>query len=218
MEKIEFPNPALADEDGIVAVGGNLSPEVLVAAYSKGIFPWPFDENSLVPWFSPDPRCVLEFSDFKITRTLRKFLKKHSFQVTFDQVLGQVIESCAKVPRAGGDGNSTWITSEMIAAYKTLGERGFCHSVECWSEDRLVGGLYGVSIGGMFAGESMFHLEDGASKVCLVALVELLESKGGKWIDCQQMTSLLESFGAKEIPRADFLNLLEESVSASSLF
>ncbi len=222
MTKIEFPDASEADEQGLLAIGGELSPDYLIAAYSKGIFPWPFEEEGPIPWFSPDPRCLLKFSDFRIPRSFKKFLKRHTFRVSIDQATEQVIDSCASVERGSGDDlaglPSTWINSEMRSAYKAMAKLGFCHSVECWEGENLVGGLYGISIGSMFAGESMFHLKNGASKVCLVNLVEHLEPRGAEWIDCQQLTPLLESFGAKEVARSEFLVMLEDSLKNSPGF
>ena len=219
---IKFPDVSEADEQGLLAIGGELSPDYLVAAYSKGIFPWPFEEEGPIPWFSPDPRCVLKFSDFRIPRSLKKLLKRKTFRVSIDQATDQVIDRCASVKRGGGEDPhglpSTWINSEVRSAYKAMARLGFCHSFECWEGENLVGGLYGISIGGMFAGESMFHLKDAASKVCLVNLVQHLEPSGVEWIDCQQLTPLLESFGAKEVARSAFLEMLEDSLNKSPVF
>ena len=209
-----FPNPRLADEYGLVAVGGDFSPELLLAAYANGIFPWPSDELPY-SWFSPDPRMLLRPMDFHVSRSLRKTLKKRRFNVTFDTAFEQVVDGCAKAPRAGDVG--TWIVDELRQGFLDLHALGFAHSVEVWQEEELVGGLYGLSLGAMFCGESMFHRQADASKVALWALCHKVAPWGFEIIDCQVHTDHLESLGASEWPRDDYLDLLEELLSAPTI-
>jgi leucyl/phenylalanyl-tRNA---protein transferase len=209
IEELVFPPPEYADPSGLLAVGGDLSTERLLEAYRQGIFPW-FTEDQPILWWSPDPRFVLELDDFRISRSLRKTLKKKSFQVTFDRAFEEVIRACAAVARKGQKG--TWITEEMQEAYVRLHGLGYAHSVESWFEDKLVGGLYGVSLGRAFFGESMFHLKTDASKVALVALVDYLQNYGFALIDAQMSTEHLMNFGAKEIPRRLFLKKLQDAL------
>jgi len=198
-DKLVFPHPSLADEDGILAVGGDLSCERLLLAYKNGIFPW-FSEDEPILWWSPNPRCVLFPKDIKISRSMRKFLKKQLYEVTFDTCFRHVIAMCAKLR----EGN-TWITPEIIESYSKLHDLGFAHSVETWYEGRLVGGLYGVSLGKCFFGESMFSTMDNASKIALITLCQKLEEKGFLLIDCQVYSKHLESLGAVNIDRDLFL-------------
>jgi leucyl/phenylalanyl-tRNA--protein transferase len=191
---------AMIQPNGLLAVGGDLSPARLLHAYQRGIFPW-FSEAQPILWWAPDPRAVLLPEAIKISRSLRKTLRRGVFQVTFDQVFPRVIEACA-APR--GHQNDTWITNHMIAAYCELHARGFAHSVECWQDGVLVGGLYGVAIGKVFFGESMFSRVSDASKVALVALCQ----SGYELIDCQLPSDHLKRMGATEIPRRDFMRLL----------
>jgi len=200
-----FPPAEFADEDGFLGVGGELSPEWLLDAYSHGIFPWPWDGRPAapIPWFSPDPRAVLPLDDrFHVPRRLQRTCRSGRFRVTFNQSMSDVIRCCAAQPDRVGE---TWIFPRMIGAYTELHQLGAVGSVEVWSDDRLVGGLYGVTIGGLFSAESMFHAERDASKVALVALVERLRERNIKLLDIQQMTSHLEQFGAIEIAREDYL-------------
>jgi leucyl/phenylalanyl-tRNA--protein transferase len=192
---------ALADPNGLLAAGGGMSAERLLAAYRRGIFPW-YDVDQPVLWWSPDPRMVLMLDDFRLRRSLAKVVRNGGFEVRVDTAFPQVMRCCAEARRAGQDG--TWITGDVIAAYCGLHVRGNAHSVEAWRDGRLVGGLYGVSIGRMFYGESMFALERDASKVALAHLVALLRARGFPMIDCQQETSHLASFGARPIPRREF--------------
>ncbi len=201
-ERILFPRPELADDNGLLAVGGDLSPERLVLAYSIGIFPWPSEGHPLL-WHSPDPRFVLEPSGLHIPRSLKKVLRKKLFRVTVDRAFRRVIEACAVTARPGQDG--TWITREMIEAYNLLHELGFAHSAEIWDGDELVGGLYGVSLGGAFFGESMFAHRAEASKVGFVQLLRQLERWGFQLIDAQVHTPHLERFGAVHWPRQRYL-------------
>jgi leucyl/phenylalanyl-tRNA--protein transferase len=199
---------ALDSPNGLLCAGGDLSVERLVAAYSHGIFPW-FSEGEPILWWSPDPRMVLFPGELKVSRSLRKRLEHGTYELTADTAFVRVMQECAR-PRKGQSG--TWILPEMIAAYTALHARGLAHSVEAWREGRLVGGLYGVALGRVFFGESMFSRAADASKVALVELVRRLKEKGFRMIDCQQATAHLASLGAREIPRARFARLLQESI------
>ena len=193
----------------IVGFGGDLSIENLRSAYRQGIFPWHI-ENLPLPWFCPERRAVLEFSELHIPRTLRKEWQKVSFTFTIDENFREVIESCAKATRNGENG--TWITADFIRSYCELHRAGDAHSVEAWdSSGNLVGGLYGVDAGGVFCGESMFYKKSNASKLALLFLIEHLETRGATWLDAQVMTPHFEILGAKEIARAEFLDKLEET-------
>jgi len=196
---------------GIVAVHGNLSPGILLSAYRQGIFPW-YDDESPILWWSPDPRFILIPKDLHIPKSLRKELRKNSFTTTVDQSFSDVIHACAQVPRKEQDG--TWIVSEMQQAYIHLHNLGYAHSVEVWKEGKLVGGLYGVSLGRAFFGESMFSHTSNASKTAFVLLTQALEEKGFGLIDCQVYTEHLTQFAAYEIARSDFLEMLPEILSA----
>lgn len=213
-EDFEFPEPATADEDGLVGVGGNLSPGMLLSAYRRGIFPW-FSRGGSPYWFSPEPRFVLLPSELHVGATLKKVLKKNSFEVTFDLAFSQVMKQCSLVPRPGQDG--TWITPDFLEAYGEIHQLGFAHSVEVWrrtgSEKTLVGGLYGIRLGRVFFGESMFSLEPNASKVGFAALVRTVVDRFAvELIDCQAPTAYLSSFGAKPMPREKFLGRLRTLV------
>jgi leucyl/phenylalanyl-tRNA---protein transferase len=197
---------ALREPNGLLAAGGDLSPERLVDAYTRGIFPW-FGEDDPLLWWSPDPRMVLFVGELHQSRSLRRVVKGRRFTVTLDRAFADVMAGCAE-PRAYADG--TWITGEMVQAYRALAERGVAHSVEAWADGQLVGGLYGVAIGRMFYGESMFSRESDASKVALVTLSRQLERWGFDMIDCQMSTDHLASLGAREVPRAEFLRRLRE--------
>ncbi|MEA3274707.1 MAG: leucyl/phenylalanyl-tRNA--protein transferase [Pseudomonadota bacterium] len=202
-----FPDVGMAERepDGLLAVGGDLSVTRLVNAYRRGIFPW-FSHGDPILWWSPDPRTALVPSNIKVARSLRKTLRKRQFGVTMDRDFDAVIAACAQ-PRAGGDG--TWLIPEMIAAYQRLHRQGIAHSVEVWSEGKLAGGLYGIALGRVFFGESMFTRMNDASKVALVHLCRSLDSWGFGLIDCQVLTGHLIRMGAKEIPRAHFVRLLD---------
>jgi leucyl/phenylalanyl-tRNA--protein transferase len=203
--------PALeADTDGVVAIGADLEPGTLLHAYRSGIFPMPVDGGGreLLVWWSPDPRAVLPLDGLRVSRSLRRSLRR--FEVRFDTAFEAVVDACADPHRAG-----SWITRDVADAYVRLHELGWAHSVETWSPDgRLVGGLYGVATGGLFAGESMFHLATDASKVALVRLVERLRAGGGTLLDVQWSTPHLASLGVLEIPRADYLARLATAVAA----
>jgi len=213
-DKASFPPPHFSEGDGLLAVGGDLSEERLVKAYYMGIFPWYSDPDPIL-WWSPDPRLVLFPSDLRVSRRLRRTIRRGTFRVTMDTAFEQVIQSCAEIPRKHEKG--TWITPDMVTAYCRLHTAGFAHSVEVWSEGRLAGGLYGVAIGRCFFGESMFSNQSNASKVAFVKLVEYLHKKEFRLIDCQVTTTHLKKFGAREIPRAEFLNILEELREKPSL-
>ena len=202
-ERLLFPPPERGPRKGPIAVGGDLRPERLLLAYSMGIFPW---QGEPLHWHSPDPRLVLLTDELHLTRSLRRARKQEPFRLTLDTAFADVMTACASVPRPGQDG--TWITSEMIDSYGELHRRGIAHSVEAWSGERLAGGLYGLSLGAAFFGESMFALEPDASKLAFVALVEQLGRWGIPLVDCQVYTEHLARFGAREWPRRDFLAAL----------
>ncbi len=206
-----LPDPSQAREDGLVAVGGDLSVERLLEAYQSGLFPW---SANPITWWSPDPRGVLQVGAVHVSRSLARTLRQAPYTVTFDQNFSAVIRACAEVPRSGA--SSTWISPQLLEAYEQLAQAGHAHSVECWQEGRLVGGVYGVSVGGFFAGESMFHRADDASKVALVHLDRHLASRGFTLLDCQMVTSVTRSLGAMEIPRADYLERLSRAVGQPS--
>jgi leucyl/phenylalanyl-tRNA--protein transferase len=213
VEDMVFPPPDYADPSGLIAVGGDLSSERLLEAYRVGIFPWYSDDQPIL-WWSPDPRFILEPDEFKISRSLKKTLQRKIFQVTFDRVFEDVIAACSTVPREGQRG--TWITPEMRDAYIELHGLGYAHSVETWFAGNLVGGLYGISLGKAFFGESMFHKKTDASKVALATLVEKLKSWGFHFIDSQMTTEHMMSLGAKEMPRRIFLKRLQSALRHST--
>ncbi|MDD5276071.1 MAG: leucyl/phenylalanyl-tRNA--protein transferase [Methylovulum sp.] len=201
-----FPSvkKALSEPDGLLAIGGCLSEKRLLNAYRHGIFPW-FNAGEPILWWSPDPRTVLFPNKLVISRSLRKTLRQKRFLITFDQAFSAVIAACA-APRTEAAG--TWITQEINEAYERLHQSGFAHSVEAWSDGELVGGLYGVAVGQVFFGESMFHTRTDASKVAFVVLIEKLKDWGYRLVDCQIHSAHLASLGAEEISRVDFINLL----------
>lgn len=213
-ERILFPPPHLADEEGLLAVGGDLSPERLLAAYQMGIFPW-YGEEDPILWWSPDPRLVLYPERLKVSKSMRQVLRKKEFSITFDQAFRQVVAACQQQPRPGQP--DTWITPEMLDAYATLHEMGFAHSVEVWQGQELAGGLYGLCLGKCFFGESMFSRVSNASKAGFITLVQLLEQKGFTMIDCQVTTDHLLSLGAEEIPRSQFIAELAQSIAHPTL-
>ena len=211
-QRVWFPDPARTDANGLVAIGGDFSPERLLAAYRAGIFPW---SVKLITWWSPDPRGVLELEDFHISQSLAKFLRKNVYEVTMDRAFRAVVSACAVPDPKRGD---TWITEEFIAAYTRLHELGHAHSVECWQDGKVVGGIYGVAVGGLFAGESMFHRADNASKVVLCRLVEHLRTQGFGLFDVQMVTAATRPFGARAVPRAKYLERLKGVVGMKCVF
>jgi leucyl/phenylalanyl-tRNA--protein transferase len=207
--ELVFPPVALAEKDGLLAIGGDLSPERLLLAYRKGIFPW-FSEGDPILWWSPSPRLVIFPGELKIPGRLLRLLRQEKFPVTMDRAFRQVISACATVGARQKKG--TWITRDMIAAYTLLHEMGYAHSVECWQGDELAGGLYGISLGGVFFGESMFSRQANSSKIALVALVNKLREDDFDLLDCQMKTAHLMQFGAREIPGPEFQGLLAKSM------
>ncbi len=213
--KAPFPpiETALAEPNGLLAASDDVTPERLLDAYRRGIFPW-YSGDQPVLWWSPDPRMVLLVDEFRIARSLRKRLKQDRWEIRADSAFRAVIEACSTTQRRGQAG--TWITPAIIDAYTALHDRGNAHSVEAWRDGRLVGGLYGVAIGRMFFGESMFALEPDASKVALVHLIAILHARGFPLVDCQQETAHLASFGARPIPRRVFAELVAALVHSST--
>ncbi|MEM9078401.1 MAG: leucyl/phenylalanyl-tRNA--protein transferase [Bacteroidota bacterium] len=205
-DRLEFPPVTSANEDGLLAVGGDLSPERLLLAYRNGIFPW-FNEDALILWWSPDPRMVLFPNKLHISKSMRKVIKNEQFTLTKNSCFEAVIDHCAKVERKGQDG--TWITPKMKGAYVDLFNKGFAKSYEVWEDNKLVGGLYGIDLGHVFCGESMFSLVPNASKFGFIKLVEELHQKEYNLIDCQVHTDHLESLGAELIPREKFVEILK---------
>jgi leucyl/phenylalanyl-tRNA--protein transferase len=209
-DELVFPPPSEAEPSGLLAVGGDLRPERLLLAYRMGIFPW-YGEGQPILWWSPDPRLIIELDELHVSRRLRQKIRQGKFSVSFDAAFPSVIRACANVPRPGQRG--TWITAAMIEAYVRLHDRGFAHSVETWLDGELVGGIYGVSLGRSFFGESMFSRVSDASKIALVALVGRLKRWDFLLFDAQVPNPHLLSLGGKEIPRSLFLRRLEESLA-----
>jgi leucyl/phenylalanyl-tRNA--protein transferase len=201
-----FPPPHLAEPEGLLAIGGDLAPDRLVAAYRAGIFPW-FEAEGPILWWSPDPRLVLFPTELRVSRRLARTVRSGRFEIRFDSAFDDVVRACAEVPRDHEDG--TWITREMREAYGRLHRLGLARSAEAWRDGRLVGGVYGVVAGRCFCGESMFHLETDASKVALVAMVERLASEGFEMLDCQIRSEHMVRLGAREIPRDEYLSRLD---------
>ncbi|NJM53571.1 MAG: leucyl/phenylalanyl-tRNA--protein transferase [Blastocatellia bacterium] len=211
---IDFPNPRFCfNSDGVVCVSEMdfLNPSNLLHAYRQGIFPWMIDGYELVPWFCPPNRAVIEFDEIHIPKSLRKTQKRAEFTFTIDEAFAEVVYACAKIKRNGQRG--TWITDDIYDSYSELHRLGTAHSVEVWENDELVGGLYGVDAGGVFCGESMFHLRSDASKLAFLHLVEHLKLRGATWLDIQVMTPHFKILGAREIPRSDFLHKLEHTLA-----
>ncbi len=211
-----FPpiSTALTEPNGLLAAGGDLSPGRLIDAYRLGIYPW-YSEGQPLLWWSPDPRMVLFVDAFDMSKSLAKRVRRREFNVRIDTAFADVIEACAGAPRDGQQG--TWITRDMIMAYQRLHELGYTHSVEAWRHNELVGGLYGLALGRVFFGESMFTRESDASKVCLAALVAFLQRRGIAMIDCQQETEHLASMGARPIPRHEFARKLGELINSNAV-
>jgi len=204
-DRLVFPPVHLA-EDGVLAIGGDLRPERLLVAYTHGIFPW-YAENLPILWHSPDPRMIMTTAELVVQRSLKKAIRRRPYELRMDTAFTDVLVGCAAAPRAGQTG--TWLIPEMVEAYRALHELGFAHSIEAWDGDTLVGGLYGVSLGGAFFGESMFARAPDASKIAYVACVRQLAAWGIGLIDCQVHTDHLARFGAYEVPRAHYLELLK---------
>jgi len=204
-ERLEFPPVENANAEGLLAVGGDLSPERLLLAYQNGIFPW-FNEDSLILWWSPNPRMVLYPDKIKISKSMQQVLNSNKFRLTKNTCFETVLESCSTIKRVGQEG--TWITDEMKKAYLKLHEKGYAKSYEVWEGDNLVGGLYGIDMGHVFCGESMFSTSSNASKYAFIKLAQELQEKG-ELIDCQLYTKHLESLGAEEISRDKFLKILQ---------
>ena len=207
--QLSFPDVSLADEDGLLAIGGSLNTERLLLAYRSGIFPW-FNEDELPMWWSPDPRFVLFPEELKISSSMKQILKKNQFDFKINHAFAQVINCCKNTPRKEQDG--TWITDNVVAAYKEMHQLGFAISAESYCDDKLVGGLYGIRMGAVFFGESMFSHQSNASKFAFIRLVQQLKAEGVKMIDCQVYTEHLESLGARMIPRISFIKLLRELI------
>lgn len=208
-DRIAFPPPTLATKEGLLAIGGDLSEKRLLLAYQMGIFPW-YAPDEPILWWSPDPRLVLFPHELKIPKRLMRTIKQQIFQITIDKAFDQVIHECAMTRLEKNQ--RTWLVDDMIEAYCRLHKSGYAHSIEAWHEGKLAGGLYGVSIGKCFFGESMFTRVTNASKVAFVTLVKILEKLSFTMIDCQVKTQHLMQFGAREIPRKQFLALLEKSI------
>lgn len=210
-ESLAFPPTqlALTDPNGLIAIGGDLSPQRLVSAYEQAIFPW-FNAGEPIMWWSPSPRAIIPVNQIKINRTLTKFIKKNPYQVTLNKDFDQVISNCAHAPfRKEG----TWIVKDMKLAYMRLHELGYAHSIEVWQHNELVGGLYGVAIKGFFSGESMFYKKNNASKVALISLAELLKTIGVSFIDCQILNPFLDDMGCIEIDRDSFTQLQQVAIT-----
>lgn len=205
-KELYFPPVEQANSEGLLAVGGDLSPERLLLAYKSGIFPW-FNEDSLILWWSPDPRMVLYPAEIRISKSMRKIIKKGNFSISVNSCFERVVEQCSSIEREGQQG--TWITKEMKSAYIKLYEKGIAISYEVWEGDSLVGGLYGVDLGHVFCGESMFSKKSNASKFAFIQLAKDLEERDYLFIDCQLYTDHLASLGAREIPRESFMEQLK---------
>ena len=208
-KRLWFPDPVQADDEGLVAVGGDLSIERLLLAYRSGIFPW-FIHDDLVYWFSPNPRCILIPEEIKISKSMRQILNQKQFEITFNKAFEAVMRGCATAKRSHQE--STWITEDFIEAYVALHKNGYGHSVEVWQQGELVGGLYGVALGKVFFGESMFSLVPNASKAALISLAEKLNAEGFHFIECQLYTPHLGSLGAKAVSRKEYLKMLSEAL------
>ena len=212
-QQLIFPPVDIAhtEPNGLLAFGGDLSAQRLLLAYSSGIFPW-FSQDEPIMWWSPNPRGILPLEDFKCSKSLKKFARNCDYQITINHAFDQVIDICADIPR---NDSGTWITDEMINAYKNLHRLGHAHSIEVWNEDILVGGLYGIIVGKVFCGESMFHKATNASKLAMLSLVELLKSQAAQFIDCQMQNPHLASLGCIEVSRSTFLTMLAEQSQQS---
>ena len=204
--ELYFPSPEKSTDEGIVAIGGDLTPERLILAYKNGIFPW-FEDDEPILWWSPPHRMVLFFEDLKVSKSMRNIINRGIFKVTFNTCFKDVIENCRDIKRNGQRG--TWITNDMVVAYCRLHELGFARSAEVWQNGELVGGLYGIDLGHVFCGESMFSKVPNASKMAFIALAKYLQYNNYRLLDCQVHNDHLESLGATEIDRSDFLKILK---------
>lgn len=209
MAVLKFPPVDTADENGLLALGGDLEVQTLILAYRQGIFPWPISEEFPLAWFSPDPRGVIDYEDLYVSKRLLRYLKNTQLYFTLNQNFQGVIEECAQTKRR--DQSGTWITDEVIQSYLEMFKRGLAYSLEAWDGEKLVGGIYGVSINGILTGESMFHKVPNASKFCLIILMKILNEAGINWLDTQMVTPVIKSLGGKEIPRKEFLSRLAQS-------
>lgn len=212
-EENVFPPVSFAQKNGILAIGGDLSPARLIAAYEKGIFPW-YSQGDPIIWWSPDPRFVIFPEKIKISRSMKQEIRKGTFKITADRAFDQVIKACRN-PRKHESG--TWITDDIVKGYTELHKLGYAHSIEAWKDEKLTGGLYGVSLGRCFFGESMFYTEPNSSKAAFITLAEKLASLNFDIIDCQVYTAHLESLGAVEIPREEFIAILNSSLTQETL-
>ncbi len=213
-QRIEFPSLQEVEVDGLLAAGGNLSPGVLLSAYENGIFPW-YNPGDPILWWNPDPRFILHPGGLSISGRLRRSLRRAGFSFTMDKLFEQVIDHCSRVPRKGQEG--TWITEEMKAGYIELHNLGWAHSLEVWQDHELAGGLYGLSIGGCFFGESMFSLVSGASKAAFILLAQVLFRKDFSFIDCQMSTPHLKALGGLEISRVEYMELLKSALGRKTI-
>jgi len=211
-QRLTFPSPLTANAEGLVAIGGDLSVPRLLLAYRSGIFPWTVKP---ITWWSPDPRAIFELDQFHVSRSLAKVIRRDVFEITIDRAFHDVMKGCA-APGLGR--RTTWITHEFFEAYTMLHEQGHAHSLECWQEGKLVGGIYGVATGGLFAGESMFHRASNASKVVLYYLIEHLRRRNFLLFDIQMLTPITTSLGAIQIPRTEYLKRLAKAVDKSRSF
>jgi leucyl/phenylalanyl-tRNA--protein transferase len=211
-QRLMFPNPLLADAEGLVAIGGDLSIPRLLLAYRSGIFPWTVKP---ITWWSPTPRAIFELDQFHVSQSLAKVIRKGLFEITIDRAFREVMQGCA-APAPGR--RDTWITREFLDAYTELHEQGHAHSLECWQDGQLAGGIYGVAVGGLFAGESMFHRASNASKVALYHLVKHLRRRDFSLFDIQMLTPITSRLGAVQIPRTDYLKRLAVAVEKSCIF
>ena len=210
--RLRFPDPRTANTEGLVGVGGDLSAERLLLAYRHGLFPW---TTNPVTWWSPDPRAIFELDGFHVSRSLARTIRQGRFQVTIDRAFRRVMEGCAAPARGR---RNTWISPEFVGAYTRLHERGQAHSLECWQQERLAGGIYGVTVGGLFAGESMFHQVTDASKVALFHLIEHLQRQGFALFDIQMLTRVTASLGATTVSRDEYLRRLAQAVEKRCSF
>lgn len=211
-EEIAFPSVELATEDGVLAVGGDLSPDRLLKAYSQGIFPW-YSEPEPILWWSPNPRFVIFPDELRVSKSMKRILKKQTFNITCDKCFYEVINGCRQ-PRGNNPG--TWITAAMLKSYCKMHELGYAHSVEAWNGSKLVGGLYGISLGSCFFGESMFSIQSNASKAAFIIFTRRLKELGFTLIDCQVYTKHLESLGARNISRKEYIRLLHNGLKVKT--